>query len=441
MNVTIIYEIFNREYDNALLLKCALERYGYDVCIISKNDLFYRKKHSWREILVVPNCYTTDDYDYYYYANNNSNVVIVNLQYEQVLSNNQANISFHNPTGKALKAHHLCWGNSFYDFLKDNNVKNVFRTGALHMDFLRKDFLSYWISKDEIMAEHDIPKNKKILLFISSFSCANNENVKFYISKQLGEKYAEDFSELSTISRKKLTEWFERFVMDDGISQDICIVYRKHPMEIVDNRLQELELTSCGRFKLIDDYNIKQWIEISDYIYTWYSTSAVECYVANKPFGILRPIKIPKEYEVDIYNDASFICQYDDFMHHLFDENRTFPISEDVIKERYYIDDIPAYERICKVIQTLSKETTNNNDTGKYDLLRNRYIRLNHFKLKENLKRIYLLLYGKGFKIKNKYLRRKFAFDVWENREKQIHSHGDETVLNSIVRDYYKNHQ
>ena len=61
-------------------------------------------------------------------------------------------------------------------------------------------------------------------------------------------------------------------------------------------------------------------------------------YVANKFFEILRPYPIPKEYEVEILNGASFIESYAGFVQSLNSRSLSFPINTKFISDRYLID-------------------------------------------------------------------------------------------------------
>ncbi len=117
MKAIIVYEVYNREYDNCLLLKSALKHFGIDTDIVYKMDLLSIKPSFEKRVLIIPNCYNDKDFQYYYYASGCGESLIINLQYEQVLSNDENNIKTHKPSGRAGLLYNLCWGNSFKDFL------------------------------------------------------------------------------------------------------------------------------------------------------------------------------------------------------------------------------------------------------------------------------------------------------------------------------------
>ena len=83
-NFIIVYEGIVREYDNALLLKSELEKRGYTVLLAYKSETVLLKNR--KAVIVVPNCYSTENYDFYQYILNSNGNPIVSLQYEQVLS-------------------------------------------------------------------------------------------------------------------------------------------------------------------------------------------------------------------------------------------------------------------------------------------------------------------------------------------------------------------
>ena len=79
--ITIVYEIFRREYEYIAILENELKKRGYEVRIKNKTMDFGIKK---TDILVIPNCYNNDDYFFYKYRFNCKSGRIINLMIEQV---------------------------------------------------------------------------------------------------------------------------------------------------------------------------------------------------------------------------------------------------------------------------------------------------------------------------------------------------------------------
>ena len=358
MRAIIVYEVYNREYDNCLLLKEVLEqKCNYNVEIVYKMNLLSLKRSDEKTIVFIPNCYNDDNFKYYYYACGQKNAILVNMQYEQILSDNKNNIDIHLPKGRASKLYNVCWGKSFYEFLNENGINKelLFIGGALQLDFMRKEFTSYWKSREEIAKEFDLPTNKTWVLFMSSFAYANNALVFKASDKDYGKDNNIEFRQLSGESREEILKWFKK-VLDEDDSR--VIIYRKHPMEKYDEKMQEIAKQYSNRLYFIDKYNVKQWIFTSDIILNWYSTSAAECVTAKKTFGIIRPIKIKDELEVVLFKGAHFVESYEDFLKYLQSQHKEGEYCFDIKKlERIYeINEQPSYDKILQNIKRIENE-------------------------------------------------------------------------------------
>lgn len=359
MNILIVYEIFNREYENAQLLASELQIRGHNVNIVSKSTCF--RIIGDIDILIIPNCYTAENYHFYRYMTNAKNAIIINLQYEQVLSKNWEEIGYHNPKGDAKKAVTLCWGNNTYQRLLSNGVseENLKITGAIHLDFLNSKFSSYYLSKNKIAKIFDLDTKKKWVLYISGFTVAADNGI---VANGLLNSFKEnkdsiqDFIEVSKNSRKITLEWLQKLLEED---ENVYLLYRLHPNEIKDKTLSRIEEKYYGRFICIQNYSIKQWIYVSDIVITWFSTSIVESFYANKNCYILRPIDISKNMDSVIYMDADVISNYTKLKEIVSKRGENFsiehfPISQKLISDYYNNDNQLAYIKVADVIEEMS---------------------------------------------------------------------------------------
>ncbi len=410
----IIYELFNREYDNALLLKTFLENRGLKVTILYKLDIMELKYTEEPKLVFIPNCYNSENFDWYYHLLNGKNFYFVDLQYEQALSNNKNNIDFHIPKGTAAQIIHLCWGEQYRNMLLDHGIKpdKAFTSGALHLDFLRPKFLPFWETRKKLSEQFGIAEDKHWNLYISSFSVADNEISKIGVAADLGDEYAEYFADFSSRSRKKTVEWFSELLK---INDDNIYIYRKHPAELLCLELEKLQSQYPDKFYIIDSYNIKQWIVLSDRILTWYSTSIAECYVAKKSFYILRPVKIDYQYEVQMYERGHFIETIEDLKKALSMLGREiYPIDTNLINSAYRLDGDLAVVSIGTLLDQEFKydyfESKNEFKKKRKTMLRKEYIMLKH-----TIKKMYKWCYNRRFIcIKSKKMRSKFAISEWE---------------------------
>lgn len=443
MKVIIVYELRNREYDNALLLKCELEKRGYRVEILHKPDLM--KISNQRCIILVPNCYTTEDYERYIYSLNGEKSVIIDLQYEQVLSQKIEEIGFHNPKGKATAVPHLCWGDNAYNRLLKHGIKesNLMITGALQLDFLRPEFSDFWYTKEELAERFNLPLNKRWLFYISSFSYVDNDFILDKTADLIGNKeFINEFKNLSTKSQIETLNWFENIISEND---DFIIIYRPHPVEKENSRLEKMGEKYKGKFHCISDLSVKQWIISSDIISTWFSTSIVECYMAKKDCLILRPYQIPEFQDAAVYINSKNISNYSEFVESINNyiltaEKMDFPINKNVIKEYYCVTEKPAYIKICDFIDEISKAITNKNMNIDFKINRFKYLMANHTVVKFVIKSVYKILYKKlNFKIRSEKVRQKYAFYDWERsvvNEKKYKFDCENKIrkLNKIVR-------
>ena len=172
-----------------------------------------------------------------------------------------------------------------------------------------------------------------------------------------------DFESISVLSQKKILEWI---TVELNKHPDILMIYRPHPAEHQNDELVKLS-EKHKNFVLIEDYSIKQWIVVVDKIYTWWSTSVAEVYMAGKSCSILRPIKIPFDSEIEYYNNANTIDNFIEFDESYLEDSE-FPIAESDISKFYYIDKgEPAFFKVVDYLETVLDDNTISVKWNKYN--------------------------------------------------------------------------
>ena len=272
------------------------------------------------------------------------------------------------------------------------------------MDLLNNHYKSYYDKKTDLADKFNIDATKEWVLFISSFTYTNmtketyDEELKCY-----GERL-NDFKEISTKSKVEILIWMEEALK---LYPNKIFIYRPHPSEKEDERLNKLEIT-YNNFKIISELSVKQWIKTSEIILTWYSTSAAEVYFSGKNCHILRPFEIPYEWEVTIYNKSTKITKLNVFLNLLVNKDEKFPLNLEVLNSYYNINlEESTTNKICDLLVQMIK-------TDKYDMKKYKsnlmiYIflqRLRHrltFLVKENLTKHKIFYYI----FNTKYLRKK----------------------------------
>ncbi|XJZ27089.1 surface carbohydrate biosynthesis protein [Bacillota bacterium Lsc_1132] len=366
LDFLILYEHKARELENDCLLKYELERRGYSVEILNIHNL-KRARYLFRlkpRVILTSALYDSEDFHYHVNTIVGETNKIVNLQWEQVLSKKWLNVGFHNPKGKAAYATHICWGQETYERLIKSGVKNPVITGPIQTDFLQEKFADYYLGDTEIKKMYNI-KTEKVMLYISSFTLANESDEFLSVMSERIDSNVNDIKEVMAFSKRETLKWFNNIL---GERENITFIYRPHPGELIDKSLQELE-SKYENFKIIDEFSVKQWIVIADKVFTWISTAIVETILANKSCGILRPVHINDDIETLIYKGANMITTYEDFKVDVDNELSKPPIEREVILKYYdFKENEYAYERMCDLLEKVIKTDEFNipNEVAKY---------------------------------------------------------------------------
>jgi hypothetical protein len=307
---------------------------------------------------------------------------VVNLQWEQVLTNeDESHPSFYqNPKGCARDAVHLCWGEETRNRLlrAGVNSEKALVVGPVQMDTLRPEFESVYLQKNELANKFNFDSEREWVLFISSFSFVNMSQDEYKLTaKALGDRIG-DFRDISISSKKVVIEWL---LLAVNKYPNKLFIYRPHPSENEDEELLRISL-EYKNFRVVKELSIKQWIKCSDRVLTWYSTASAEVFFSNKKCLILRPISIPWGWEVATFNNASVISNVVDFLGSFENVEGEFPLDADVF-DKYYMgrDGYPSYMRICDLLESVIKsEDFSMKGVGWFDLIRVRLVRFrNHF--------------------------------------------------------------
>ena len=111
-------------------------------------------------------------------------------------------------------------------------------------------------------------------------------------------------------SQPTIIEWFEREINNNA---NIVIIYRKHPAETIGEDIIKLTKKYPKRFYCIDDFSVRHWIHVSDICMTWFSTTSLDIYYAEKPCIILRPVPIDREIELETMYNVHKTQTYEEF--------------------------------------------------------------------------------------------------------------------------------
>lgn len=343
----ILYELKNRELENAALIATELRNRGYtvDICYINSKKYFTEY-----EVIITPNL--ANDQDVYYVlksAKKMANKLIL-MKQEQALSENGENSGWGIPVESAKKSHMIAWGDSMQDRLIEAGIEaeRIHKIGSVALDFNHNSFDAYYHSRDFIMKQYRIEKNKHIHLFISSFSHCNLET--YYIEQlRLIDNGTDRQIEIAEKSQKELLRWFEDLV---STREDILCIYRPHPAERIGDSLKTIA-KKYDNFIINKDYSIRQWIRVVDSISLWYSTCIADIAYQHKNCLVLRPYEYPKDLDEVVLIDSIKITNRIDFINSIDDFNsKPFPVDKNII--HYYFGnkfDGKSYKRMADVCE------------------------------------------------------------------------------------------
>lgn len=358
LDFLILYEHIVREYESITLLKAELEKRGYSAEIMQLLDTKKLKYFTWKKPKVLVASAMYDDKTVNSFVYNNVGVCnkVVNLHWEQVLSEEQENSPFFNCGGAAAYATHTCWGRRRQERLIKYGVpaENTAITGPVQMDFLRPQFKGYYKDRDRLCRQFGLDSGKKLALYISSFSTAYMSDREI---SELNDLAGVGFDNFRITSRKTMNttlDWVDRFLSSPR-GEDVEFIYRMHPSEWDSPILEEMA-AKHGNFRLISDYSVKRWIEACDVIFTWMSTSIAEIYFAGKSCYVLRPYPVEWEYDPVIYKDCRHIDNYGDFVRSFSEKDPPFPVDKALMDYHYDFTDTPSYIRMADVLERVLKE-------------------------------------------------------------------------------------
>lgn len=379
LDFMFIYEHKVRELENLCLIKYELDRRGYTTRIVYIEDpdvckaikpIYYSK------VVVMMACYQNASIEWH-----TKNFVkfdkLIDLQWENIVypKDEKDKNAFKNYSGVAKEVVRVSWGNMNRKRMLEvakMNPEKVKLIGHIGMDFLREEFKKYYNTKEEILKEYAIDNNKKILLFISPYFSDNHSEE--YLDKMcgwFGEGWRDYYLNCMLPSKEVILNWMEKLCEDQ---KDIIFIYRPHPGEISESAQKLAE--KYINFKVIGSKSVKQWIVISDKIYTGNSSTFVEAFFAKKMCYFLFPYPVPEDYELEIIKDADKIKDFESFKQSITEDNGIFPVNEESINEIYSIDwDVPSYVKFADMAEEVFK-----ND---YYLLTKEQLR--EYRHKENL--------------------------------------------------------
>ena len=355
LDFLFIYEHKVRELENLCLLKYELDRRGYKVRIIHIEDaeaLKAMRPIYHAKVVVTMACYQNSSIEWH-----TKNFVkfdkLIDMQWENIVfpMDEKDEKAYKNYSGVAKEVVRISWGEMNRKRLLEvakMDPKKVKLIGHVGMDFLREELRGYYRSREEVLKTYGIPADKKVFLFVSPyFSDHHTEEYLTEMCKRFGKGWRYYYQDCMLPSKKLILDWIARICEQ---RPEVVFVYRPHPGED-SPQAKEME-KKYPNFKVIGELSVKQWILISDKIYTGNSSTFVEAYFGKKMCYLLFPVPVPADYELAFLKDADKISGYEEFEETTHDNDRPFPVSEQLIDEVYTIDwNKPSYVKFADMAE------------------------------------------------------------------------------------------
>lgn len=360
LDFLFVYEHKVRELENLCLLKYELDRRGYRTKIIhieNAEALKAMRPIYHARVVVTMACYDNHSIEWH-----TKNYVkfdkIIDLQWENIVfpMDEKDTNAYKNYSGVAKHVVRISWGEMNKKRMLEvakMDPRKVKLIGHVGMDFLREELRGYYRSREEVLKDYDIPADKKIFLFVSPyFSDHHTEKYLAQMCKRFGEGWRYYYQDCMLPSKKIILDWIGRICEQ---REDVVFVYRPHPGE---ESAQAEEMTrKYSNFKVIGGLSVKQWILISDKVYTGNSSTFVEAFFGKKMCYLLFPVPVPADYELAFFKEADKISDYTDFEKTTHEDDRPFPVSEKLIDEVYTIDwEKPSYLKFADMAEEVLKD-------------------------------------------------------------------------------------
>lgn len=360
LDFLFIYEHKVRELENLCLLKYELDRRGYKTKIMHIEDevaLKAMRPIYHAKVVVMMACYrnTTIEWHTKRFVTFDK---IIDMQWENIVfPRDEKDITaYKNYSGVAKDVVRVSWGEMNKKRMIEvakMDPRKVKLVGHVGMDFLRDELRGYYLPKEDIVKKYGISPHKKIFLFVSPyFSDTLTEEVMADMCWRFGEGWRTYYQNCMLPSKQIILEWMRKVCEQ---REDVVFIYRPHPGE-ESPKAEELE-KSCLNFKVIGDLSVKQWILISDKIYTGNSSTFVEAFFGKRMCYFLFPVPVPADYELAFLKKADRITTFEEFEATTHENNLSFPVSEKLIDEVYTIDwDKPSYVKFADMAEEVIKD-------------------------------------------------------------------------------------
>lgn len=323
MNIEVygLYEHKVRELDSLILLKLFLKKYSYNMAIRDVCFTKYEGKVKYSpKILILPYLHGYNESEYIL----NKPDYLINMHWEQVGSkNSQGFFLKNNPNDDYIK--HVSWSSFFTNLLIEKggiSRKNIWQIGNPKADLLSEKFIKTYLKEDLIKKSFGMNERDNYIVFIMGFSSAfvtekyieNIENKGGYINYR-------EYIEITKRSFYKSMDII-KILAKKLQNKNLKILLRPHPMTPL-NVVRRL-FKGYKNVKISRDFPLHEVVYYSKGVISFNSTSVVDAHIFSKPIYILRPYKIPSDFDIELFEAFKIISNANELYEAIINNNSNY---------------------------------------------------------------------------------------------------------------------
>ncbi|EOX4793396.1 hypothetical protein ACI2RL_001111 [Vibrio alginolyticus] len=307
VDVILMYEHVSRELDSLLILKNELNRLGISCLILPIHFSRYWFTVKYRpKVVVLPYLYSCQNKTKRNFENSYDGIVFINLHHEQFYNDDTKEHLL--PSDDYSKnVVHLSWSSRFSEDLLEVGVSE---STIKILGNPRSD--SYFSNVEDELCQLK-SKYESIIFVATTFSWALVDESYFLNIDSIDEG---EFKRTRKITLEAAKAYFKDFYKLANKFPRKLFVLRPHPFEdisVFKSLFFDVNDTNIvpDNILISRDYNIYQWLKVSDITIGWCTTVNMEAALYNKDNVIYHPTYYPKEMELEFYRYYDIVGSYE----------------------------------------------------------------------------------------------------------------------------------
>lgn len=293
----IYYEHVAREWNSVNRLKLELNKLGLVGVIFPKHFYKYISIALYRpKIVILPYLYSAKNDQHLMFEKIYGDIPVINLHSEQL--HDETTKHFQLPHDEySASSYHVAWGEKFAQALIDYGVnKNlIYKTGSIRnddsQDLLKNSFKKGGKVREKVLIPTAFSKTFVSDIYIEKLTSLDTINKEQYLQKL-------------DVTRSVRDEYFRSFYEIAKAHPNILFSFRPHPYVEIKDYISAFLITNNldalpSNIEVARNGSIQDEILSCDKVITWYSSTAIDCYLLGKEVIIFEPVKAPDYMKID----------------------------------------------------------------------------------------------------------------------------------------------